>query len=218
MVMSSNNDELGVRERITAAVLEATDERSLSEIRQGLKDAGLNEGSIKAVVSELRKKGRLKFGELGLATIGKGSLDEVMRGLIIPEVVNGRRDAFNAGVVWATRSILTGVRLAQELSSLAISQAKPLIDMAKEMRPDASQIAKETGLAMGGEMAGKMFDFMEQRIPAKADIATVADPMKGLMARTMETMMNRLTGMMSGTQVGPAVGPAPGFVDKRAQQ
>ena len=47
----------------------------------------------------------------------------------------------------------------------------------------------------------------------KTDIATVQDPIKGLMARTMETMINRITGMMFGGQVGPT----PGLVDKRAQ-
>jgi hypothetical protein len=48
----------------------------------------------------------------------------------------------------------------------------------------------------------------------KPDIATVQDPMKGLMARTMEMMMNRLTGMVFGGQVPPT----PGLVDKRVQQ
>jgi hypothetical protein len=37
--------------------------------------------------------------------------------------------------------------------------------------------------------------------------------MKGLMARTMESMMTRVTGMMFGGQVGST----PGMVDKRDQ-
>jgi len=49
----------------------------------------------------------------------------------------------------------------------------------------------------------------------KTDIATVPDPMKGLMARTMETMMNRMTGMFGGP--GGQVPPTPGMVDKRGQ-
>jgi uncharacterized protein (DUF2342 family) len=48
----------------------------------------------------------------------------------------------------------------------------------------------------------------------KPDIATVQDPMKGQMARTMEMLMNQLTGMLFGGQVGPT----PGLVDKRVQQ
>jgi len=82
------------------------------------------------------------------------------------------------------------------------------------MRQTEGQVAKETGMVMGETIASKMFDYIEQRLPQKADIATVQDPMKGLMARTMETMMNQLTGMVFGGQVGPT----PGLVDKRAQK
>jgi len=41
--------------------------------------------------------------------------------------------------------------------------------------------------------------------------------MEGLMARTMEMMISRMTGMMFGGQGGGQVGPTPGMVDKRGQ-
>jgi hypothetical protein len=197
--MSSNNNELGVRERITAAVLEATDEQSLREICQRLKDEGVNEGSIKAVVSSLRKKGKLKFGQVALANIGKGSLDELVHGLIVPEVVDGRREAFNAGVEWATRSILTGVRLAQELSSLGIAQAGPLIKMAQEMRPDANQIAQQAAAEAAIGVAKEIspaFESLKNSIVASAPnpmLTMMVDVMKPLFGQVMSQVTKVFT-------------------------
>lgn len=215
--MESN--EIGKTQHIRQRLLEASNEEELNNIREELEsEPGVNPNTVKSEVSKLKKKGLLKFGQMALANIGKGSLDELVHGLVVPDVVDGRREAFNAGVEWATRSILTGIRLSQELSSLGIAQAGPLIKMAQQMNPDAGQIARETGLAMGGEIAGKMFDVMQQKETQKPDIAQAPDPFKGLMARTMETMMNRMTGMLFGAQGGDQVPPTPGMVDKRGQK
>ena len=208
------NTETGKTQRIRNRLLEANNEEELNSIREELEgQPDVNPNTVKAEISKLKKKGLLKFGQMALATIGKGSLDELVHGLEVPDVVNGRREAFNAGVEWATRSILTGIRLSQELSSLGIAQAGPLIKMAQQMNPDAGQIAKETGLAMGGEIAGKMFELMQQKETKKPDIAQVPDPMKGVLARMMETIVNQLTGQVFGGQAGSA----PSFVDKRGQ-
>ena len=208
------NTETGKTQHIRNRLLEADNEEELNSIREELEgQPDVNPNTVKAEISKLKKKGLLKFGQMALATIGKGSLDELVHGLEVPDVVNGRREAFNAGVEWATRSILTGIRLSQELSSLGIAQAGPLIKMAQQMNPDAGQIAKETGLAMGGEIAGKMFELMQQKETKKPDIAQVPDPMKGVLARMMETIVNQLTGQAFGSQVGSN----PGLVDKRGQ-
>jgi len=160
----------------------------------------------------------LKFSQLALSAIGKGSLDELVRGLIVPEVVDGRCEAFNAGVEWATRSILTGTRLSQELSSLGIAQAGPLIQMAKQMHPDTPQIVKEAGVAMGGEIAGRLFDYLETKLPQKADIATVPKPFEGIFARTMEMALDYLTRTFMGMPSTQGTSPPPGWVDKTKER
>lgn len=132
----------------------------------------------------------------------------------LPRIADGAAEVFDAGVEYGMKSILIGVRVAQELSKMGIDQAVPIIKMAQEMRQTEGQVAKETGLAMGGEIAGRLFDYMDQKFPQqRPDIAQAPDPMKGLMARTMETILNQITGMMFGSQVGPT----PGLVDKRNQ-
>ena len=209
--------EQGKTQYIRSRLLEARSEEELENICAELKaDPDVAAGSVDAEKSKLKKKGAFQFKpEVTKAvTVTKARpIEELIKNLELPSVVDGTRHIFDSGVEYGMMSILVGVRVAQELSSLAIAQTKPLIDIAKEMHPDTGQIAKETGVAMGGEIAGRMFDFMEQRLPQKGDIAMAPDPFKGLAARTMETIMNRLTGQMFGGQVGPT----PGFVDKRGQ-
>jgi hypothetical protein len=51
----------------------------------------------------------------------------------------------------------------------------------------------------------------------KVDIATVQDPLNGLMARTLETMLSQFTGMLFGGNTGGATPSNPGLVDRRTQ-
>ena len=212
-----NNKEEGKTQYIRKRLLEATSEEELEQVCTELKaDPDIAAGSVDAEKSKLKKKGSFQFKPettKAVVVTKPKPLEELMKDLKLPPVADGTRYIFDSGVEYGMKSILIGVRVAQELSSLAIAQARPLIDMAKEIHPDTGQIAKETGVAMGGEIAGRMFDFMEQRLPQKSDIAMAPDPMKGLAARTMETIMNQMTGMMFGGQVGPT----PGMVDKRGQ-
>jgi len=213
-----NEDEQGKTQYIRKRLLEATSGEELEQICTELKaDPDIAAGSVDAEKSKLKKRGSFQFKPettKAVAVTKPKPLEELIKDLELPPVANGTRYIFDAGVSYGMRSILIGVRVAQELSSLAIAQARPLIDMAKEMHPDTGQIAKETGIAMGGEIAGRMFDFMEQKLPQKADIAMAPDPMRGLMARNMEMMFNRLVGMVGGVPPGST----PGLVDKRTQK
>ncbi|MBW2109820.1 MAG: hypothetical protein JRI36_14340, partial [Deltaproteobacteria bacterium] len=148
-----------------------------------------------------------------LATNKALPVEALINELQLPPMVNGTRHIFDSGVEYGMKSILIGVRVAQELSKMGIDQAGPIIRMAQELRQSEGQVAKDTGAAMGAELAGRMFDYLEDKLPKKADIAMAPDPMKGLMARTMETLINKLTGQMLGVQAGPT----PGLVDKRGQ-
>lgn len=168
-----------------------------------------------ALMSHVRNKHpEVQTERTGASIMKAQPIEALIRETRLPEIVNGKSEVFDAGVEYGMRSILIGVRVAQELSKMGIDQASPIIKMAQEMRQTEGQVAKETGIAMGSEIAGRMFDFMEQRLPQKSDIAMAPDPMKGLMARTMETMFNRLTG----TMLGGKPGATPGLVDERVQK
>jgi len=205
-----------IRERL----LEAGSEEELDEICYQLKaDPDIADGSVDAEKSKLKKKGEFQFRqEPGKALVANKPLpiESLIKELYLPPMVDGTRTVFDAGVEYGMKSILIGVRIAQELSKMGIDQATPIIKMAQEMRQTEGQVARDTGLAMGGEIAGRLLGFIDERLPQggeKVDIASTPDPMKGLMARTMETILNRLMGMMLGGQAGPT----PGLVDKRNQ-
>jgi hypothetical protein len=213
-------EEKGKTEYVRNRLLEARSEEELEEICKQLKEEpGVAEGTVKAEKSKLKAKGAFKFkAETSKAVVPKGPMpvEALIQELQLPNMVNGTREVFDSGVAYGMKSILIGVKIAQELSKMGIEQAGPIIKMAQEMRQTEGQVAKETGIAMGGEIASRMFDLMEQRFPqgpGKVDIASTPNPLQGLMARTMEMMINRMSGMMFGAQVGPT----PGLVDKRAQ-
>jgi len=209
--------EDGTTAYIRSHLLEAQSDQELEEICVQLKDdPDISEGSVDAEKSKLKKKGAFNFKQAPATkavTSGKAApVEALINELNLPPMVDGSRLVFNSGVEYGMKSILIGVRVAQELSKMGIDQATPIIRMAQQMSPDTSRVAQETGAAMGEALASKMFDYLEKK-PQKADIATVSDPMKGLAARMMELVMNRLMGGLMGGDTGNA----PGFVDKRDQ-
>jgi|Deesub1362B_J571_1020462.scaffolds.fasta_scaffold04305_9 hypothetical protein len=213
------NKEEGKTQYIRRRLLEARSSEELEQICAELKaDPEIADGSVEAEKSKLKKKGAFQFRpETTKAVTSNKPLpaEALINELQLPPMVDGTRHIFDAGVEYGMKSILIGVRVAQELSKMGIDQATPIIRMAQEMRQTEGQVARETGMAMGETLAGKIFDYFEQKLPQqKPDIAMTPDPMKGLMARTMETIVNQLTGMMFGGQVGLT----PGLVDKRGQK
>jgi len=217
------SQEEGKTEYIRRRLLEAESEEELEEICQQLKgEADVAAGSVDAEKSKLKKKGAFQFGQEASKAVTASKqmpVEALINELSLPPMVNGTRHIFNSGVEYGMKSILIGVRVAQELSKMGIDQATPIIKMAQEMRQTEGQVARDTGLAMGETIAGKLFDFIEQRLPQKPDIAQTPNPMKGLMARTMETMMSRLMGMAfgGGKGGGGEVPPTPGLIDRREQ-
>ena len=173
-----------------------------------------------------------KQNEGGLPVVlkdGKGEVlspEAVYRQLVAGDGVDGERD-FRALMKWAASiemvQRMTQIRKAE--AEAFAEMAKPVLEMMEKSREEldaAVARAKESSMAIAEAAAAgaaaratmridERFNELKQQKP---DIATVQDPMKGLMARTMEMMMNRLTGMVFGGQVPPT----PGLVDKRVQQ
>jgi len=126
---------------------------------------------------------------------------------------------------------LTDVEIMKGQADAQTKAIKPILDVMEQARRDmdaAAQRAKESNMqiaeaaAMGaaGGVLGRIDAKFEELKKQKPDIATVQDPMKALMARTMEGMMSRLqTMMLGGGQSGgeQMADLGPGFVDKREE-
>ena len=204
-------------EYIRKRLLESRSEEELEEICAELKaNPDIADGSVDAEKSKLKKKGAFQFKPETTKAVALNKqlpVEVLIKELTLPPMVNGTKHIFDSGVEYGMKSILIGVRVAQELSKMGIDQATPIIRMAQEMRQTEGQVAKETGIAMGGEIAGRMFDFLEQRLPQKSDTAKTEKPFEGIMNRTMEMMMQGMQAML----FGGSVAHMPGLIDERNQ-
>jgi len=122
----------------------------------------------------------------------------------------------------AQLAVMTDVEIMKGQAEAQAKAMKPILDVMEQARKDmdaAAQRAKDSSLEVatraaaevGGQAVGWMDEKFNQMQSKKVDIAQTPDPMKGLLARTMEMMVNQITGQMFGGQAGPA----PGLVDKR---
>lgn len=146
-------------------------------------------------------------------------LDNVIENLRLPQVpeaFDGQYNVyvagFNDGVMHGARSILAGIRAAQELSSMGISQAKPLISMASEMRQAEGQAVQEMAAQLGqaihqgnANVINALNSLASQRQPAEAN------PMAGMMVRIIEPHFQQLLNNMMGMFMRPmGMPPQPG--------
>ena len=122
----------------------------------------------------------------------------------------------------AQMMVLTDVEIMKGQADAQARAIKPILEIMEQSRRDmdaAAQRAKDSNVEVAtraaAEVGGRAMDWMEEKWSQmqlqKPDIAQAPDPMKGLMARTMEMLMNHVTGMM----FGGGAGTTPGLVDKR---
>lgn len=132
-----------------------------------------------------------------LALKGVPLLESLAKEMRLPEeMANGSKEAFGSGVEYGMKTIMIGIRAAQELSSMAISQATPLINMSKELMAanQSSTRAEQAVHALGQYLEGRL-DSMEGRRP---DVSQSARPMEAALARTLETFINRFMSKFNG--------------------
>lgn len=209
--MSNENNEPGVRERITARLLEATSEDELKRIRQDLKDQGEKPGSIDAIVSELRKKGGLKFS----ASAGRnGSLTTRKTGeSVLPEWVAGQIDLFD-GSERDKHIFMSGMAVPLLGLRLFAEGVKPFIDLlstwqrgqaeaARSAQGDVVAAAQVAGEAAAGGVAKF---FME----TKPWIATAPNPMQAMMVDAMSPLFKQVMGQVMGSFIRPSPQGQPG--------
>jgi hypothetical protein len=201
--MDADTEEKGVKETIKERLLEATDADTLRSIRLDLKAEGFSPGSIDACCSELRKKGFLKY-EKTTALTKALPVENLIAELRLPEIVNGQREVFDAGVNYAMKNIVIAVRICQELSAMGIAQSKPLLGMAQELRQSDSQAATAAAqMASERVLAHVMPQLEELRVATKSVPKATTPPPKDMdevfvrpLGKIMQAMTDQMIGRM----------------------
>jgi len=174
-----------------------------------LEAEGFNPGTVRIAAWELEKLGYRKrakneekpkdlttTGKVGVPiAAAKGMSPEALIAAMTVPISDGEAPIFEKGLKFGANIVVLGVRIAQELSAVGVQQAKPLIDMAKDMRSGEAAAAREAA----GEAAMLAASQIQQNLqPYLANMAKPAevDPMKSMMARTMEPIIQRLMGSM----------------------
>ena len=204
-------EPLSIRKEVEKRLMEgATREELIAE--------GFNKNTVRTVASEVKSKlgTRKPIGKQlpttpgGLPIMAKGAPPElIIEALEIPDVSDGGGFPFEQGMKFGMSVVTLGIRMAQELSGIGVMQAKPLLDMAKSMREGEAVAAKNAAGEAAAEAAG-MVQANLSPILASLQNTTPAgtDPMKAMMAKTMEPIMSKMmAGMLGGLIPGGAAQP-----------
>ena len=85
-----------------------------------------------------------------VAKSGTLSAEAIIASMPYPVSVNGEADpVFVAGMRYEAMNVIRGIRMAQELNKMGLEQAKPVIEMAKEMRQAEGQAAQTIAAQFG---------------------------------------------------------------------
>ena len=135
-------------------------------------------------------------------------LELLVKELQLPEIADGQAAMFDAGVQYGVKSVLIGVRVAQELSAMGVQQAVPIIKMAQEMRQAEGQAAQ----VIAGELAQVQMQSNKEIVAALQNLnvssqAASPNPMQRMlsMLQTFPQMMMAAQNLMGlfGMKLGP---------------
>lgn len=138
----------------------------------------------------------------GMQVFAKGSPPEALIESIAIPMVDGQSQGFEQGMKFGMTQLVLAVRIMQELSAVAQSQVKPLIDLVRTVREGeaaafkggADEGALKAAQAMGATIMPMMSEM--QTAVVNASKGSEADPMKAMMVRTMEPLLKGLLGRM----------------------
>ncbi len=217
------NDEEGVKERIRRRILEARDADDLARIRQQLREEGEKQGTVDAVVHELKKRGLLKFDEgkpgpsrPAMTKDVVPAMQSFIEEVYIPRPVDGRDgywDGYEAGTRRARQDIFLAMLALRELSTMSIGQAAPLVQLAKELRPQGD--TAETAKLAAQEVVQAMLPEIARLAKTQA-IAASPDPMQTMLANALQPFFQQALaqfmaaftrGQHQGMPPGPQLGP-----------
>jgi len=131
-------------------------------------------------------------------------LEQLVQELRLPAMVDGQAEIFDSGVEYGVRSVLVGVRVAQELSAMGVQQAVPIIKMAQEMRESEGQAAKiiAAELAEATLEGNKDLKGVLQQLGSQLT-ASAPNPMMSMMVGALQPILGQtMERMMKGFGMG----------------
>ena len=172
---------------------------------------GYNANSVRIVAYDLEKSGKRKRPSKAMTKTREGQLtgskamapEALVDSLQVPA---GVAPAFEQGMKFGMSCMVLGVRLAQEMSAIGIQQAKPLVEMAKDMRAGevaAAKSATSEAASVAAEhiqqfivpvlqsMDGRMNQLEVAQPTSKSD-----NPIGTMMAGMIQNMMKGMMGKM----------------------
>ncbi len=192
---------LSIRKEVRKRLLEgATRDELIAE--------GFNKNTVRTVASEVKAelhtnravgKPTLARGE-GIPVTAKGVPPEVIiEALEVPDISDGGGFVFEQGMKFGMSVVTLGIRMAQELSGIGVMQAKPLLDMAKSMREGEAMAAKNAAGEAAMEAAGMVSNQMMPLLTSLTQATPAGvDPMKAMMVRAMEPIVQKMMGGLIG--------------------
>ena len=187
---------------------EVVDEEGLDRVEDQLKEEGYKMENIRPRKSERRQE--VKKQQRAVVKTGTPlSPEAIVELLPAPTDVDGRVDgAFVAGMRYEAMNVIRGIRLAQELSKMAIDQASPVIRMAQEMRASEGKTADEAAMKAAAGVGAQIMPEVEalRNLVGSQGGNPMASMMMTLMMPSMQQAAQRLAGLFGATQPG-ATGP-----------
>jgi len=220
LVKDKNWNKLSIREQVTRAL-----ENGVSE--EELVKAGYHKRSVQTIASELRSRQRSNTNlgishapartQSGMPIFAKGTPPEaIIDSIKIPDVTDGQGVSFEQGMKFGLSVAVLGIRMAQELSGIGITQAKPILEMAKSMREGEAIASKTAAGQAAAEAAGQVQDALMpylMNLQNSKEASPAGNPMQSMMIKTFQpiiqqVMSRAMTSLAPGAT--PAGIPAPG--------
>jgi hypothetical protein len=145
-----------------------------------------------------------------VATKKQSPLEQLIDELKLPVISDGQAQVFDSGVEYGVRSVLVGVRVAQELSAMGVQQAVPIIKMAQEMRESEGQAAKVIASELAGATLEGNRDLKAALQQLGSQVQTSSpNPMASMMAGVMQPVLGQAMQQMMGSFMGGAMPGVP---------
>lgn len=183
---------LGVTAEIEAALLSGVSKEELISM-------GFNKRSVETIASEIKhgkrgpgKQQSAQPAKSLMVRTAKGSPEAIVKSADVPAVVG---EDFKTGLEFGMNMIILGVRVAQELSAIGVQQARPLVDMARDMRAGelaaakagAQEAGREAAVTVGKEIMPAVMS-LDQRL-SEMERPASTDPVKAMMVKIMEPII-----------------------------
>jgi len=222
LLQGMSDEEITEQKDITPGTVRVCRSELVSEGLLKKKPRGIPPGGKKKTTAVATRNNKT------LQIFAKGSPPEALIQAIELSGVDGQLIEFEHGMKFGMSILVTAVRVMNELSIIGSQQVKPLLDMTKSMREGEAQSYK----AGADEAAYKAASAISQSILPEVDAirqsvsgiekgaSAGGDPVKAMMVRTMEPLIQNLMGkIMPGGAAGAGStgGTAPQGWTKKAE-